>query len=646
MVNTPASIAGVYPAGAAEFGPPLTAAGLTGDVVLVNDGVGAGTPPAPSTTDGCETPFVNAAAVAGKIALVDRGTCNFTQKVKNAQLNGAIGVIVANHQTGGNGVITMSGVDPTITIPSASVGFSNGNKIKSELASGVNATLRVDAPSTTDNSYRWLISEDSTGFGGAIRDMWTPTCYNHPGKVSDTQYVCTTGDAGGVHSNSGVPNHGFALLVDGGTYNGQTIDSLGPVKAAHLYFRAMTLYQNPASDFADHADALEQSCSDLLGISLTGFDGGESGEAITVPDCSQVSKMIAAVELRMPPTQCNFQPLLAKNPPERCEVGSTQLDIFQDTFEIPPDGWMLSHTAVSATFTPRDWEWVNTLPDRAGSAFFGIDPNIGACSATDDQSGVLHLDSPVVSVPNDVVAPRLTFDHWVSTETDFDGGNLQVSTNGGPWQLVQPGDFTFNSYNTTLATAAAGNTNPLAGQPAFSGTDGGVVTGSWGRSHVNLAPYVGAGQSFRLRWNLGTDGCGGLYGWYVDDVTVYSCSSSSGVPIVSINDVAVAEGNQGQTDAVFTVSLSNASNEPVKVKYKVMPGTAQPTSDYLTVGTPRSGGEVVIPPLTTTAEIKVQIVGNTRKEPDETYFVVLEKPEGATIGDGTGNGTIVNDDGP
>ena len=50
--------------------------------------------------------------------------------------------------------------------------------------------------------------------------MWVPTCPGDPGKVSDVEYACATDDGGGVHSNSGVPNHGYALLVDGGTYNG------------------------------------------------------------------------------------------------------------------------------------------------------------------------------------------------------------------------------------------------------------------------------------------------------------------------------------------------------------------------------------------------------------------------------------------
>ena len=105
-VNSPASIAGTYPAGRAQFGPPLTSSGLTGDVVLADDGVGTGIPPALAATDGCcagpsfvcaPNSWPNAAQINGKIALVDRGTCGFAIKVKNAQVNGAIGVIVANN---------------------------------------------------------------------------------------------------------------------------------------------------------------------------------------------------------------------------------------------------------------------------------------------------------------------------------------------------------------------------------------------------------------------------------------------------------------------------------------------------------------------------------------------------------------------
>ncbi|MGH3307589.1 MAG: M4 family metallopeptidase, partial [Nocardioides sp.] len=137
----------------------------------------------------------------------------------------------------------MSGVDPSITIPSVRIRLSDGNLIKSKLPTGpVNVTLK-DATGVRHDSYRWLMGEDSTAFGGAIRDMWSPNCHGDPGKVSDAEYYCATDDGGGVHSNSGVPNHGYALLVDGGSYNGVTVSGLGMDKSAAIYWRAMTEYQ-------------------------------------------------------------------------------------------------------------------------------------------------------------------------------------------------------------------------------------------------------------------------------------------------------------------------------------------------------------------------------------------------------------------
>ncbi len=186
VVNTPASIAGTYPAGGAQFGTPLTPAGVTGTIVLADDG--PTDPPVGTTSDGCQ-PFVNGAAMAGNIALVDRGVCPFAVKVKNAQNAGAIAVVVANAAANGDAVGTMGGVDATITISSVLVGFSTGSTIKGQLASGVNVTMRINTPAVTDQSYRWLTGEDAPAFGGAIRDMWNPTCFGDPGKVSDTRVL-------------------------------------------------------------------------------------------------------------------------------------------------------------------------------------------------------------------------------------------------------------------------------------------------------------------------------------------------------------------------------------------------------------------------------------------------------------------------
>jgi hypothetical protein len=138
------------------------------------------------------------------------------------------------------------------------------------------------------------------------------------------------------------------------------------------------------------------------------------------------------------------------------------------------------------------------LPRRAGSAFFAVDPTYGTCAPGGDESGVLYLASPSITVPQGVVDPLLTFDDWVGTETGWDGGNLKISVDGGPWTLVAQADWTYNAHNLALNSVGAGSTNPLAGQRAFTGSDGGSVEGSWGRSHVRLANYAPPGSTVRL----------------------------------------------------------------------------------------------------------------------------------------------------
>ncbi|MBL8144735.1 MAG: peptidase, partial [Acidobacteria bacterium] len=140
-VYSPGSVAGSYRVGAAAFGAALASPGITGDVVLALDAANAA---GPSTTDGC-SPITNAAAVAGRIAVVDRGTCGFVVKVKNAQDAGATAVLVADNAAG-DPPAGLGGADPTITIPSVRITQALGTAIKARLAAAetVNVNLGVD----------------------------------------------------------------------------------------------------------------------------------------------------------------------------------------------------------------------------------------------------------------------------------------------------------------------------------------------------------------------------------------------------------------------------------------------------------------------------------------------------------------------
>ncbi|MEB3189974.1 MAG: Calx-beta domain-containing protein [Snowella sp.] len=120
-----------------------------------------------------------------------------------------------------------------------------------------------------------------------------------------------------------------------------------------------------------------------------------------------------------------------------------------------------------------------------------------------------------------------------------------------------------------------------------------------------------------------------------------SLLDNDGQPIISINDVTLAEGNAGTTNAVFTVSLSNSSSTNVTVNYLTASGTAAAGSDY----TALASTALTFAPGETSKTVTVAVTGDTTSEADETFFVNLSGAVGGIIGDGQGQGTITNDDG-
>ena len=67
----------------------------------------------------------------------------------------------------------------------------------------------------------------------------------------------------------------------------------------------------------------------------------------------------------------------------------------------------------------------------------------------------------------------------------------------------------------------------MQGQVAFTGTDGGSLTSTWGQSVINLS-FLGvvANSNVQFRFELGSDGCNGNDGWYLDEFVVYNCSAT------------------------------------------------------------------------------------------------------------------------
>src|SRR5680860_1325054 len=121
----------------------------------------------------------------------------------------------------------------------------------------------------------------------------------------------------------------------------------------------------------------------------------------------------------------------------------------------------------------------------------------------------------------------LRFNHAYGFEDDgggaYDGGVLEYSTNNGAnWSDIGS-LLTDGGYNGTIFTDVSfpALDSPLAGRPAFVRESNGYQS-----SRATLTSL--GGQSVRFRFRIGTDGTLGDYGWFVDDIRIYTCAPPGG----------------------------------------------------------------------------------------------------------------------
>lgn len=168
VVTEPSPVAHSYAYGTAAFGPAVGATTVSGRIVPATD---AANEDGPETTDGCSA-FTNAAAIAGNIALIDRGVCAFVQKAINAQAAGAVGVVIADNRTAcvppG-----MAGTAPEVLIPVISISQTDGNTLRAQSAE-IRGSFLVD-PSrlagASDQGYALLYAPCEVA-GGSSKHHW------------------------------------------------------------------------------------------------------------------------------------------------------------------------------------------------------------------------------------------------------------------------------------------------------------------------------------------------------------------------------------------------------------------------------------------------------------------------------------------
>jgi uncharacterized repeat protein (TIGR01451 family) len=245
-------------------------------------------------------------------------------------------------------------------------------------------------------------------------------------------------------------------------------------------------------------------------------------------------------------------------------------------------------------------------------------------------------DQGVGTILNDDF-PELSISDVTVTEGDSGTTNatFMITLSGNTPNLVQA-DL---AVNDGTATILDGDYNPLAINKILF-NPGAPLTQTI-NVQVNGDTIAEADETFTVDLsnpvNVVLADDSGL-GTILDDDTVIPPPPA--LPMLSINDVSVDEGDEGTTEATFTVSLDMAAAMPVMVDFDTSDGTAT-TADGDYVAT---NGTLTFAPGDTSETITVSINGDTDVEPDETFSVALSSAVNAAIADGSGEGTIVNDD--
>jgi len=164
-IADPVSIAGTYLAVPAAFGGAdfCTDGTTTGDLIISDDGNG-------TTSDACE-PIVN--DLTGKIALIDRGACEFGVKCLGAETAGAMMAIVCNNQDTPPFAMAPGAVGDQVTIPCFMMSKADCDLIRVEIPNGVTVSLSPDKTTIPDGlNILWGANPGEGDFNGGLNG-WT-----------------------------------------------------------------------------------------------------------------------------------------------------------------------------------------------------------------------------------------------------------------------------------------------------------------------------------------------------------------------------------------------------------------------------------------------------------------------------------------
>ena len=436
-----------------------------------------------------------------------------------------------------------------------------------------------DHPFDTDTvASRWKMGEDLGSFG-VLRNMEDPTRFGHPDAVDsplwdeDPQEV----DGGGVHSNSGVANRAFYLMVDGSA----ALDGDRAVafdQALAIWYLAASRLLTTASDYGDLADSLRIACTELAGVADGVRDGsGAISEPIDLAtDCGRVDDAIDAVRMTF-----ERKPEASSRTPRCTDPDATAVALRAEPFDGTGSGW-----AFDANDANRRWRVLDIYGFRDPDASGPDVPSWHLHGADLARTGDRRVRQTLaLAIPDGGRPVFLWFRHAfgfddgsedaVPNDRAYDGGVLEVSANGGDYRDI--GSLLLaGRYGGSIWT---GDTNPLEGRRAFvADSDGYAVT----RANLSGVPGLSfAGTNARLSFRIGTDSLYGGEGWFIDDVWVYTCvnTQESAPPVLSDLRATLRTGTLSTAGRMPGAVRADVDGEGfVSVLVRVALGAGTPTA--------------------------------------------------------------------
>ncbi|KXK37752.1 MAG: M36 family metallopeptidase [Saprospiraceae bacterium] len=687
--------------GEGQFGAPIpneNEPAISGSVALARTSAG---------TTGC-TSLTNKEEMNGKVALIDRGTCDFSHKVYNAQQAGAIAAIICNIPgiNGGNGeeIVGMAaGLNAEkVTIPSIFVKKSDCDRIRVEINNGKEVVITFKKQDSTGPEYfdgsldNGVIAHE---YGHGISTRLTggrlqSGCLNNDEQMgegwSDYFALILTQKEGDLGSTP----RGIGTFVSGQGTDGGGIRRYP--YSTDMNFNPQT-YKDIRNTSSPHA--VGEVWADILWdmhwrfIDLYGFDpdwhNTKSGNFIAA--------FLVVEGLKLQPCEPNF--ITGRNAIMKADsiyfdgahgrllwetfarrgvgyyasAGKTRNDNVEDFNVLPtlitklkitktadglvdpgneitvhlkgvnhiparqndviitddmPDG--LSYVAGSADIEPvingnqlifnlgdmeykdefdityklksdktikstrleyegfdnnYDWDIENIKGSEDWFTSFDLykSPEVSFTIFNSDTEG----DASLFSIPYEIrgTFPVMRFWHRHNTQTGVDGGLVEISVDGGPYQIVGKEKFIRNGYNYPLDYSTLADPNIWA----FSGKTEGdwkeTLEGSWIDSYVDLTEYIGHEVAFKFRFvcNEDTKPAEVINGWFIDDFEVLDMIKYSTQACISADNGA---GERACTDVVETIvntdQLTSSKDSHINSYFKVGV-TPNPAGDYVAV---------------------------------------------------------------